>query len=179
MKTRSVCLPCRKDNDTPIITLKKDTATSTLLPIKFDFCKVYLTNHVCRYPKGRRKIEGSNDLICGLATCIKCINIEDEERNRCSFHKEGNIQKSPDENVTNESNVDVSSKRKTFSQTYKEMSEKEILTFVPNYVESYLFTTSIPGFNVDEFTYPGFCLLALRSEHIIDQMGTSVVAIVK
>ena len=56
--------------------------------------------------------------------------------------------------------MNVLSQRKLLSQTHKGMSEKDILTFVPNYIEIYLFTICIPFFNVNGCSYLGFFYLS-------------------
>ena len=59
-----------------------------------DFCKIptKTTSHVCIHeiPNGPRIIEGKNERICGLATCIECKEKykmhENEHRSSCPIH---------------------------------------------------------------------------------------------
>jgi hypothetical protein len=89
-------------------------------------------------------------MICGLATCINCIDKDDEERCLCKLHKKGNNER-------------------------HELIDVDDTLFEPNYVDVYLSCLSIPGFDFNELNFPGFELLEIRAEETMQKMGNNMV----
>ena len=171
-KAKEIVSPKRKkrcrvamDNSagTSIRVLKKDHGTDTLIPIRCDFCNgSALTRHVCRFPGGNRKIEGVEKLICGLATCISCLDKDCEDRCLCNLHKDRN-------DIAREPMDEEDSRGK---------DDMNIQTFEPNYADAYLTCMSIPDFDFDDFDFPGFKLLKIRAKETAQQMGINMVTTV-
>ena len=62
--------------------------TGAIDPVQCDFCQSNITTtYICRHPVGTRKISGEDGWICGLASCISCLEKDkSENRVRCKKH---------------------------------------------------------------------------------------------
>ena len=69
--------------------IKIDSATKVIVPLPCSFCNSNITTtHICRHPCGNKCVEGEeHKLICGLATCVLCMEKRnDENTTRCEKH---------------------------------------------------------------------------------------------
>ena len=85
-------LPINHETTATPVTILKKNKYNTLDSVICNVCKIpgRLTNHTCTYPitKGKFKIEGTEESICGTFFCVLC-RIGEENRTRCPCHVPG------------------------------------------------------------------------------------------
>lgn len=140
------------NNDNSIISLKTGVG-GAMAPVLCDFCTIrdekserMLTTHICRlqHPGAKRKIVGTEDLICGLAFCLNCRihygTLEGELCDRRCFHhndlcnenfvKDGNsLQNESECNVSEDTTEGFEIDEPFHSST----NSNENVKFIPNY----------------------------------------------
>ena len=58
----------------------KNNGTGTIDPVPCDSCGgLICTTNICRHPQGNRKISDEDGWICGLETCIECMEKNNSE----------------------------------------------------------------------------------------------------
>ena len=141
--------------------LEGNQASGIVSSIPCNFCSSgILTNHVCHHPGGNRKIEDDKgNLICGLPTCIKCSD-GNEDRTRCRKHAipiclpcDNNLQ-----HKNNQEEVDIND------------DKDAIPTFTPDYFSVY---TSVKALGLDSKSnpFPGFQLLEKWVEKDVEKFS--------
>ena len=140
--------------------LKVDPKSQSLLPVKCDFWEISITtSNLCCYPVGDRKVQGTDDRICGLVLCIGC-NVEEENRVRCKQHF-GNVmtclpcnkKANPDEGIHSNST-----------------SSDSPDIFIPNYYEIFTSIKAL-GFDLDQCNFHWFSILKHRVKKEIKAKG--------
>ena len=166
----------------------KINGSGALQPLSCDFCDGPIrTTHVCREKihNGTRLIEGTNEKICGLATCIQCCEkadiSESERQTSCSIHSNATSGSTVSSSSSRSSREDKSaeiadtslpaSTNEANATSASQMDDESISTFTPNYVNvlrmiealySVKFCKRDEG-TEDDLMQPGFNLLYHRA----------------